>query len=58
MNSLCEKKEYFAKSIGKFPCCFNYYLTGLLDSAFFCRNCKIFLCSLVDFQLKKICLME
>ena len=50
-NSLCDKKDYFAKSIGKFPCCYNFYLTGLFDSAFFCRGCKIFLCSLVNFQL-------
>ena len=58
MNSIYDKKDYFAKCIGKYPCCYNFYLTGLLDSAYFCEGCKISLCSLVDFQLKKVCLVE
>ena len=58
MNSMCSKKHLFSKSIGKFPCCYNYYLTGLLDCAYFCEGCKIFLCSLSDFQLKKIELVK
>ena len=58
MNSICDKKDYFAKCIDKYPCCYNFYLTGLLDSAYFCEGYKVFLCSLVDFQLKKVCLVE
>ena len=54
MNSLCAKKNLFAKSLGKFPCYYNFFLTGLIDSVSFCRGCKIFLCSLCDFQLEKV----
>ena len=54
MNSMCSKKHLFSKSLSKFPCCYNFYLTGRLDCAYFCEGCKIFLCSLVHFQLKKI----
>ena len=53
MNTNCTKKSYFTKCLGRFLCCYNFYLTGLLDSVFFCESCKIFLCSLNDFQLKK-----
>ena len=35
MNTDCSKKNFFTKSLGRFPCCYNFYLTGLLDSAFF-----------------------
>ena len=58
MNSHCERKDNFLKSIGTYPCCFNYYRTRLLDAAFFCTNCKVFLSSLSDFQLKKISLIK
>ena len=58
MNSMCNKKHSFSKCLGKYPCCYNFYLTGLLDPIYFCEGCKIFLCSLVDFQLKKVCLVE
>ena len=54
MNSLCGKKKLFSKSFGKFPCCYNFFLTGLIDSVSFSRGCKIFLCSLCDFQLEKV----
>ena len=38
MNSLFDKKEYFSKSIGKFPCCYNFFLTGLIDSSLFLQR--------------------
>ena len=58
MNTDCSKKIFFTKSLGRFPCCYSFYLTRLLDSAFFCESCKKFLCSLVDFQLKEIALVK
>ena len=42
MNSHCERKYNFLKSIGTYPCCFNYYRTGLLDAAFFVLTVKCF----------------
>ena len=38
MTSLCDKKEYFSKSIGKFPCCYNFFLTRLIDSSPFLQR--------------------
>ena len=58
MNSHCERKKIFLESVGNYPCCYNYYRTGLLNSAFFCTNCKVFLSSLADFRLKKVCLIK
>ena len=58
INGQCERKDNFLKSIGTHPCCFNYYRSGLLDAAFFYTNCKVFLSSLSDFQLKKISLIK
>ena len=54
MRGTCQAKMYFEKHKGKFPCCYNYYLTGLISIINICTQCKIFLVSLSDFQLKKI----
>ena len=58
MNLLCYKKDFYSKSVGKFPCCYNFFLSGLLDCSLFCRSCKVFLCSLDDFRLKKVYLIK
>ena len=47
-------KNSFKKYKGKHPCCYNFYLTGLISIVNICTQCKIFLVSLSDFQLKKI----
>ena len=54
MRGSCQAKMSFEKHKGKFPCCYNYYLTGLISVINICTQCKIFLVSLSDFQLKKI----
>ena len=58
MSLLCYKNNIYSKPVSKFPCCYNFYLSGLLDCLLFCRACKVFLCSLPDFKLKKVCLVK
>ena len=58
MNTICKKKHFFIKCLGSYPCCYNFYITGLLNCIFFCDACKIFLSSLSDFQLKKVELVK
>ena len=54
MKSSCQAKISFEKHKGKYSCCYNYYVTGLISIVNICTECKIFLVSLSDFQLKKI----
>ena len=35
MNSRCDRKNSFLKSLGNHSCCFSYYRSGLVDAAFF-----------------------
>ena len=58
MNTICLKRNIFSQHIGKFACCYNYFRSGLLNSDFFCVNCKVFLCSLHDFKLNKIDIIQ
>ena len=54
MNLRCEKKKHFLKSLGSHPCCYGYYRSGLLAPEAFCVNCKVFLSSLTDFNLRRV----
>ena len=54
MREQCQARSSFDKYIGKFPCCYNYYLTGLISIVNICTQCKVFIVSLSDFQLKKV----
>ena len=54
MNIRCLERRTFTRCVGRFPCCYNYYRSGLLNSDDFCVNCKTFLASLSDFRLNKI----
>ena len=58
MNCHCLERRTFTRCVGRFPCCFNYYRSGLLTSEYFCVNCKTFLASLSDFKLNKVSLIE
>ena len=58
MNLSCLERRTFTRCIGRFPCCYNYYRSGLLTPEYFCINCKTFLASLSDFKLNKISLIE
>ena len=58
MNMICLERRTFTRCVGRFACCYNYFHSGLLNSDFFCVNCKIFLASLSDFKLIKINLIE
>ena len=57
MSYLCSKKELYSKSVWEYPCCYNFFLSGLLDCSLFCRSCKVVLCSMPNFNLKKVCLI-
>ena len=58
MNNRCLERRTFTRCVDRFPCCYNYYRSGLLTSEYFCVNCKTFLASLSDFKLNKISLVE
>ena len=58
MNLRCEKKNFFLKSLGNHPCCYGYYRSGLVDPETFCINCKVFLSSLTDFNLRQVHLIK
>ena len=58
MNINCLERRTFTRCIGRFPCYYNYFRSGLLNSDYFCVNCKTFLASLTDFRLNKISLIE
>ena len=58
MNISCLERRTFTRCVGRFPSCYNYFRSGLLNSDYFCVNCKTFLASLTDFRLNKISLIE
>ena len=58
MNIRCLERTTFTRCVGRFPCCYNYFRSGLLSSDYFCINCKTFLASLHDFKLNKISILE
>ena len=58
IHLLCNRKDFYPQPTTKFSSCYTYFLSGLLDSSLFCRSCKVFLCSLNDFGLTKVCLVK
>ena len=56
MNGKCHSRDSFKfKDYADLcPCCYNFYRKGLISIINFCTDCKLFLCSLSDFQLKKV----
>ena len=52
MSARCAAKNCFQKYLRQHPCCYAFYITGLITIINYCTECKIFVVSLSDFQLK------